>query len=355
MASFCPPRRGRRPHEPGLVPVDLLTHGLVGALAARSLARHQHARLALGTGFVAALLPDADTLIRSPADPLLAIEFHRHFSHSLLFAPLGALLAAGLLWLLLRRREPLARLYWYALAAYVSACLLDTATSYGTQLFWPLSATRHAWNLVAIVDPLLTLAMLAAVMGSWRGARAWLARGALLLGAAYLALGYVQRERAVVLASELAAGRGHAPALIEAKPTIGNLLVWRTLYLEEGLFYVDAVRPGLGASRVYPGESIARFQAEGSMGPDIDPASVLAGDIRRFSVLSAGYVALHPGDPLVLGDVRYAVRPNGVAPLWGIEIDLAEPDRHARFVTFRSVDEEVRSAFLAMLRGEPSS
>ena len=333
--------------------MDLLTHGLVGALAARALAGRERARLALGTGFAAALLPDADTLIRSPTDPLLAIEFHRHFSHSLLFAPLGALVAAGLLWLLIRRRESLGLLYIFAFAAYVSACLLDAATSYGTQLFWPLSTTRHAWNLVAIVDPVLTLVVLAAVIGSWRGAGVWFARGALLFTVAYLAVGWVQRERAVAAAADLAAGRGHAPARIEAKPTIGNLLVWRTLYLEGEVYHVDAVRTGLAGLRVYPGQSVVRFAADSMAGLDIDPASVLAGDIRRFLVLSSGHVALHPGDVPVLGDVRYALRPNGIAPLWGIEIDLARPDRHARFVTFRSVDDETRSAFLAMLRGEP--
>jgi len=333
--------------------LDLLTHGLAGALVARSLPGRAHSRLALGTGFAAALLPDADTLIRSPADPLLAIEFHRHFSHSLLFAPLGALIAALLVWLLLRRRQPLGLLYPLVLAAYVSACLLDAATSYGTQLFWPLTGTRYAWNLVAIVDPLLTAVLLAAVIGSWRGAGAWLARAALLFGVAYLALGYVQRERAVAAAADMAAGRGHVPALIEAKPTIGNLLVWRTLYLEDGVYHVDAVRPGLGAVRVYPGESVARFQADALAELGVDPGSVLAGDIGRFSVLASGYVVLQPGDPPVLGDIRYALRPNGVTTLWGIEIDVAEPWRHARFVTFRQVDEEVRYAFLAMLRGEP--
>lgn len=333
--------------------MDLLTHGLTGALAARSLAGREHARLALGTGLAVALLPDADTLIRSPADPLLAIEFHRHFSHSLLFAPLGALLGAVLAWLLIGRRKSLWTLYPWALAAYLSACLLDAATSYGTQLLWPLTVERYAWNLVAIVDPLLTLVLLVAVVASWRGSSAWVARGALLLGVAYLATGYVQRERATAVAAGLAAARGHAPTLIEAKPTIGNLLVWRTLYLEGGSFHIDAVRAGLGGTRAYPGTSVARFRSEQLAGPGIDPGSVLAGDIQRFVALSSGYVALHPGHPPVLGDVRYALRPNGSEPLWGIELDAGAPGRHARFVTFRRVDDETRSAFLAMLRGDP--
>ena len=43
-------------------------------------------------GAVAGMTADLDVLIRSSADPLLNLEYHRHFSHSLLFVPLGALL-----------------------------------------------------------------------------------------------------------------------------------------------------------------------------------------------------------------------------------------------------------------------
>jgi inner membrane protein len=62
-------------------------------------------------------------------------------------------------------------------------------------------------------------------------------------------------------------------------------------------------------------------------------------------------VALHPQQVNVLGDVRYALLPNSVAPLWGIELDVTQPDRHVAFLTFRQTDAALRRAFLAMLRG----
>ena len=44
-------------------------------------------------GALAGAAPDLDVLIRSETDPLLALQYHRHFTHALLIAPL-----IGLLW-----------------------------------------------------------------------------------------------------------------------------------------------------------------------------------------------------------------------------------------------------------------
>src|SRR5690625_7584643 len=74
--------------------MDIVTHGLMGALVAQVVCKPGQRRAAIGIGVVAGLLPDVDTLIRSAEDPLLALSMHRHFTHSLLFAPVGAALAA---------------------------------------------------------------------------------------------------------------------------------------------------------------------------------------------------------------------------------------------------------------------
>ena len=48
----------------------------------------------LSVGGLAALAPDLDVLIRSETDPLLAIEHHRGFTHSLAVIPVGGAVAA---------------------------------------------------------------------------------------------------------------------------------------------------------------------------------------------------------------------------------------------------------------------
>ena len=209
---------------------------------------------------------------------------------------------------------------------------------------------RLAWNLIAIIDPLFTLILLGAVVLALYRNSVWPARIGVGLAVLYLVLGLVQRERAAELATELAAERDHVVERLEVKPTLGNLVLWRSIYESGEHFYVDALRIGfLAPTRVYPGASIARFAPEHL--PGLDPDSRLANDIARFTRFSDGFVALHPQQPNVLGDVRYALLPNSATPLWGIELDLTQPDRHVAFLTFRQTDAALRRAFLAMLRG----
>ena len=86
--------------------MDLLTQGLLGTAMAQAGAKQQEIRIATGIGFLAGITADVDILIQSENDPLLNIEFHWHFTHSLFFVPLGALIVALLLWPFLRKRLP---------------------------------------------------------------------------------------------------------------------------------------------------------------------------------------------------------------------------------------------------------
>lgn len=78
--------------------MDPVTHGLVGATSAQLFADKQKFRLASLIGGIAALAPDLDIFLGSSSDPLLTLELHRHFTHSLLFIPIGSLIVAGICW-----------------------------------------------------------------------------------------------------------------------------------------------------------------------------------------------------------------------------------------------------------------
>lgn len=330
--------------------MDLLTQGLLGAATALSAARKEQARCAAATGFAAALLADADVLIGSAHDPLLNVEFHRHFTHALIFIPVGALIAALLLWPLLRKRLAFKRIYVFALLGYATAGLLDACTSYGTQLLWPFSDARIAWSIIAIVDPVFSLALLAALVLGYRYRKTAAARIGLALAGAYLLLGLWQHRNAMQATVDLAAQRGHAVQRALVKPTLGNLLLWRSVYQSGDRFYVDAVRIGPGGKRVYPGVSLREFDPARDL-PQLEADSVLSNDIRRFFRLADGYVVRDPGRERVLSDIRYSMLPNGVSPLWGLDLDVASPSRHARFEVYRDRPANFRELFLAMLLG----
>jgi len=143
--------------------LDTLTQGLLGAALAQSAAKPEETRIAGVIGTFAGISADLDVLIRSSSDPLLTLEYHRHFTHSLFFVPVGALIVALVLWPFLRSGLAFGRIYVFALLGYSLSGALDACTSYGTHLLWPLTDERFAWNLIAIVDPLFTLALLIAV------------------------------------------------------------------------------------------------------------------------------------------------------------------------------------------------
>ena len=330
--------------------MDPLTQGLLGGALTLSVANKKESRLAAAIGFTAALPADADILIGASDDPLLNIEFHRHFTHSLIFIPIGALIVASLLWLLLRKRIVFKSIYFYALLGYGSSGLLDACTSYGTHLLWPFSDERIAWSIIAIIDPVFTLVLLIALILGFKYYKPGSARVGLALAGTYLLLGLWQHQNALESARELAAQRGHDVQRILVKPTLGNLILWRSVYHSGDRFYVDAIRVGPSSNRLYPGGSARKFLPERDL-PDLPRDSVLARDIERFYRLSNDFVAPDPGRDNVLIDIRYSMLPTSVTPMWGIYLDLASPAQHAKFRIYRDRSENMRETFVAMLLG----
>ena len=330
--------------------MDLITHGVLGASLALGLARKHEMKRAAAIGCLAALLPDADTLIQSSEDSLLRLEFHRQFTHSLLFLPLGALVVAALSWLLFRQQPSFSRLYLFALLGYASALFLDTCTSYGTQLLWPFSDERIAWRIVSIVDPLVTIALIAGVAFTFARHSKRPALAGVLLIAGYFSLGLVQKGLAEQQAYALAELRGHEVSRLEVKPTMANLLLWRSVYQTNGYYFVDAIRVGPFESKVYSGGFATVFDIAKEF-PNLDRGSVLYRDIERFHSYSNGYVVRHPARPSLLGDIRYAMLPNSLAPLWGIETAGLAPEEHARYEDVRDVSAKKVGEFLDMLAG----
>ena len=335
--------------------MDPVSHALLGA-ASGYAATGARSRIAMLVGAAAALLPDVDVLIGSDTDPLLTLEFHRQFTHSLIAAPFGAAVAAGAIWLATKRREALKPLFIAALVGYVSAILLDACTSFGTQLLWPFSDRRIAASIVAVIDPVVTVVLAVGVIVALRAASAKAAGVAVAVMLAYLAFGWLQRERAEGLVERAAASRGHAVQQHEVKPTLGNVLLWRSVYLSGKDYVVDAARVGLFSAPVlYAGGSARRVEPI-DLVPPLTLNSVQAADVVRFARVSEGYLARHPSRPNVIGDIRYSMLPNDTRPLWAIEIFPEREEHHVAFHTFREWTGTDRARFFGMLRGvEPAS
>ena len=333
--------------------MDPLTQGAVGAAFAQSASRPAKVAAAALVGALAGMAPDLDALINSRTDPLLYLEYHRQFTHALVFIPFGAALCAGVLHPFVRRWLTFRQSLLCCLLGYGSHGLLDACTSYGTQLLWPFTDLRVAWNNVSVIDPLFTLPVLLLVgLAAWRR-RPGLARWALVWGVGYLLLGVAQHHRALAAGAELAAARGHQPERLTAKPGFGNLLVWKIIYEQGGRYHVDAIRTGLSL-RVFPGESVPRLDLERHF-PWLAPDSQQLRDVARFRWFSDDFLAPDPQRPHGIIDVRYSMLPNEIDGLWGIALEpQAPPGAHVDFYTSRADVGDRGARLMAMIRGEGS-
>ena len=299
------------------------------------------------------MAPDLDVFIRSSSDPLLMVEYHRHFTHAMAFVPLGALMVSLILWPVMRSWLKLREIYGFAFLGYLTHGPLDAFTSYGTHLIWPFSPSRSAWNMVSVVDPLVTVPLLGCLLVALIKRRKTWVVVALAYLACYLAAGLWQRERALAAVRQLAAERGHQPLRMEASPTIGNLLLWRGYYEWSGYFFIDGVRPRLFADPViYPGGKVEKFSAQKHY-PELVTDSVATKDIARFTFFADGWVGLHPHNHGHLGDMRYSALPNETLPLWGIAVDSERQEEHVSFHNYRNISKDRVRRLRSMIFARP--
>ena len=308
-------------------------------------------RLAAGIGAAAGLLPDADALIQSGGDALLVLDYHRHFTHALAFVPFGALIAALLLLPLLRRRIGFGALYAFSFAGYLPHPLLDACTSYGTHLWLPFSEHREAWNLIAVVDPLFTLLLAVPLFLCLRRPDTTALRWGPMLGLAYFGFSFFQQQRAQTAVEALAYSRGHQLAQLSVKPSMANLVLWRSMYVHDGRVQVDAFHLG-SRLRHYPGESATLLDAAGARRVAAGDARRLH-DIERFRAFSDGFIVQSQADPGFVGDARYAMQPTAIAPIWGLEWRGAAAATD--FVSRHDFPPAMRREFFAMLLGRDIS
>ena len=330
--------------------MDPLSQATLGAAAAQSLIKKSDlARIAL-IGALAGMAPDLDVLIQSSTDPLLQLEYHRQFTHSLIFIPVGALVCAIAFWPFMRRHMSFKAIWLTALAGYATHALLDACTTYGTLLLWPFSDARIAWNTISVIDPVFTLPLLGFVIAAGVKKSQFIGRLGMAWVAFYLSIGAIQEERAMAAGEALAADRGHAPAVVSAKPSFGNLLLWKTVYEYDDHFWVDAVRAG-GDVTIIEGDHVARLNLQSSF-PWLDTDSQQARDVERFRWFSNDYLAIDSDDPFLIVDMRYSHLPNEIKGLWGIRLDPdASADEHVTWVARRSADSERFEQLWAMLKG----
>lgn len=198
--------------------MDNLTHLGVGALCAIGVAKlarrrcaHTHDAerakvaspatwLVILTGAIAGNFPDID-IVTYLINPLYYDAYwHRGATHSLVLAPLWALLLTAILWLTLWRRRNGVLLYSICLAGIVSHILVDVLTSWPTSLWYPISHSRPALGIIFIIDLVVTITVYIALWAAVYQRRVLLITSVSVM-LCWPLFAYTQQQRALQAAS----------------------------------------------------------------------------------------------------------------------------------------------------------
>lgn len=337
--------------------MDPITQGALGAVAAQVAYGKRLPRSAALIGWAAGMAADLDVFIPSGGDPVSGIIFHRHFTHSLIFIPLGGLIcASAFIWWRQFKGYRLDVL-GAAVIAYATHGVLDAFTSYGTLLLWPFSDRRIAWDWIGIVDPLFTIPLIIGMIWTIVSRRPRAAQVGLLVASAYMCFGGWQHYRAGEAQAALAHARGHTIEHSRVMPAPGALLMWRSIYISNGQLYADGLRVP------YWGETLMREGGSAPLATFADlPAEIRARtDTQRiyevFAWFADGLVTRVEGETNVFGDQRFARDWSGVAaPMWGMDFGATTTDAPMRW---RPAQDRGRSGFASelwrtLIYGDPS-
>lgn len=330
--------------------MDPVSQGAFGAIFSQTISNKKKLLVGSILGCMAGMAPDLDIFIRSDTDPLLKLEYHRQFTHALIFIPVGAFLVALFSRLLFKKYLSWIETYIICLIGYATHGLLDACTSYGTQLLWPFSDMRVSWNNVSVIDPFLTIPVIVFVIIAVLRKNKLMPFLGIIYIFIYLGFGLVQSNRAEEVGKKIASIRGHESIRLTVKPSLGNLFLWKSIYEDKGFYYVDAVR--LFSTKQYcEGTKIKKLDNLIDFN-DLDQKSQQYLDIERFNWFSQGYLGIGKSKNIIT-DVRYSAVPNEVDGLWGIKIDSSKKSlEHVEWVVNRSDYGKKWKRFFNLLLGD---
>ncbi|CZF77881.1 hypothetical protein GCE9029_00486 [Grimontia celer] len=218
--------------------MDSISQAALGAAVAGLVAGKRCSPKVLLAGAALGTVPDLDVVL-DYGDPISNMIKHRGFSHSLfVLFPFAAVLAV--FWKRFFAKEwPLWQLWALFTAVLVTHPILDSFTTYGTQLLWPLDTPPVAISSVFIIDPLYTIPLLIPVLAAfiWRSRAAKLCGVGLAISTLYLAWSLVAIGVVKDRVEENVAGTHLEGQPVFIGPTPFNTVLWRVVVLDDNKYW----------------------------------------------------------------------------------------------------------------------
>ena len=223
--------------------MDSLTQIILGASVGEAVLGKKVGNKAMLYGAIAGTIPDLDTFVGNFTDVVTAIEVHRGFSHSIIFAVLFAPIF-GFLISKIERKSAVDWQDWSWLMFWglFTHPILDSFTTWGTQLFWPLDL-KLAFKTIFVIDPLYTVPFLIFVILAMRQKRASPKRRmynnlGLIISSGYLLLTVIFKGMAYSKFVENLDKQGYFYEKIETKPAPFNTILWTANVEVEDAFLI---------------------------------------------------------------------------------------------------------------------
>lgn len=328
--------------------MDNLTHTLTAAAISQA-GLNRRTRFATLAIFIGANLPDVDWVTRFGGSATY-LKYHRGITHSLLGVTVLAVVLAGVIYALGRRGAPKSTspplngrwLFASCWIATASHALVDFTNAYGSRPFLPFSGRWYAWDIMFIVDPLVTGLVVAGLGFPWLlrlvseevGARRpGYQRGAIFSLCSILVLWGLRdlaHRRALSLVDSHTYSR-EVPRQVGVYPVPVNPFVWTAVVETDSAFHLFSV----GALDSDVDTDSARVFHKIESSPALERAMAtrtarIFSDFAKF--LWAQVESDENGYVVTVRDLRFA-SPDGRRPGFVAEIEL-DPDLRVRSESF---------------------
>ena len=224
--------------------MDSLTQIVLGAAVGEAVLGRKIGNKAILWGAIAGTIPDLDVLFIGD-DPIRELTIHRGFSHSIVFAIMMAPILGWIVnWLYRKKNEADFKAWsWFFFWAIFTHPLLDSLTTYGTQLFLPFSDYRVSISSVFVLDFLYTVPFLASIIALMffsrqSPKRRLLNRIGLVVSSAYLILGLTVKYVAQNRMESSLEDQGIPYSRGFTSPTPLNIILWSGVFESDSSFYI---------------------------------------------------------------------------------------------------------------------
>ncbi|MFB0904849.1 MAG: metal-dependent hydrolase [Nonlabens sp.] len=219
--------------------MDSLTQIILGAAVGELVLGKKVGNKAILYGAIAGTIPDLDVLATQFTDTVTAISIHRGFTHSIFFSVLFAPVLGGLV-SRYEKYKDFKGWSWLFFWAFVTHPILDSFTTWGTQLFWPFDL-RLSFTTIFVVDPLYTLPFLVFLILAIRQKRtakkrAFYNKMGLIVSSSYLVLTFFLKGIAFYQFKSALEAQHIDYVQLDTRPATLNTILWNANVDVEGAY-----------------------------------------------------------------------------------------------------------------------